>query len=1059
MKKAIRISAVLCCLTGVLGSTGPSVVRATGASAFPIPGPGIINTIGGAPTSAPSTSLSIYGSVSYVGGRVLVNRNGRELWALNVATSTATKLAGSGFPGYGGDGGRAIDATVSFGGSAAGTALGDIYIPDTDNFRVRKIDVNGIITTVAGTGIEGFSGDGGAATSAELDYPAAVAALTDGTLFISDTSNYRIRKVAPDGKISTIAGNGLGGASTGDLGQATSATLGGAIWSMVADPAGNVYFLSDGGSKVRKVTPAGIISTIAGTGAVGSTGDGGLATSATINASDLSISSTGTIVIAQADRIRQVIGGTISTLLASPAQAVAAGPAGTVYFTDSSFYVYQTAGGPPTVIAGNGQYRFSPDGGQAIASEFGYEKSIILLGDGSLVMAEYGNGRVRKISPTGVVSTLAGGGATPPDTGVVATDAQVCPRGVAKDSLSTIYFVDDCSYTVFAIDAGGRLQRIAGTGAPGVTPEGGPANQAPLESPHGLAIDAAGNLYIDTYGAVRKVTTNGIISRYAGTGDVGYSGDGGAARFAQIGSDAELAVDPQGDLYISEHDFDVIRRVTPDGKIDTYAGGGSGPDNGDGGPAVGATLNTPENIVVDSVGNLYIADKFDHRIRRVFRTNGFIETIAGSGSQGQVGDGGPALSASFAVPYGIAIDSRGTVYVGDDSTGRLRIIGGPDWSGSYISLPPNRILDTREGVGAPKAMVGQGQSIDLTVLGVGGVPATGVSGVILNVTATNPTAASFVTVWPTGDGRPTASSLNFSAGETIPNTVTAHVGAGGKISLFNATGAVDLVADVVGYFSAGEALGARQVSLAPSRILDTREPIGVPAAQKVAGGSAITVKVLGVGGVPLNTGVSAVILNVTATEPDAASFVTVWPTGEDQPVASSLNFVPGQTVPNQVFAKVGANGSINLFNAAGSVHLVADVVGYFTQAADPIGAVVSLFTPNRILDTRLGLGVPAVAQVGQAGTINLKVTGVAGVPSTGVTAVVLNLTATQPTAPSFVTVWPTGTDRPVASSLNFVAGETIPNQVIAKVGSGGSISLYNNTGSVDLVADIVGYYT
>jgi hypothetical protein len=330
----------------------------------------------------------------------------------------------------------------------------------------------------------------------------------------------------------------------------------------------------------------------------------------------------------------------------------------------------------------------------------------------------------------------------------------------------------------------------------------------------------------------------------------------------------------------------------------------------------------------------------------------------------------------------------------------------------------------------------------------------------MNVTATEATGSSFVTVWPTGSARPTASSLNFSAGETIPNTVTARVGAGGKVSFFNNTGSVHLIADVVGYFSSGDTvLGARQISLPPSRILDTRTPLGVPLVGKVPPGGSITLKVLGVGGVPENTGVSAVILNVTATEPDTASFVTVWPTGDTRPGTSSLNFVPGQTIPNQVIAKVGANGSINLFNNSGSVHLVADVVGYFTQAGDPVGAVVSLFTPNRILDTRTGVGVSAAAQLGQGGIVDLKVAGVGGVPATGVTAVVLNLTATNPSAPSFVTVWPSGSIRPLASSLNFGAGETIPNQVIAKVGPNGSISLFNNTGSVDLIADVVGYYT
>jgi hypothetical protein len=319
------------------------------------------------------------------------------------------------------------------------------------------------------------------------------------------------------------------------------------------------------------------------------------------------------------------------------------------------------------------------------------------------------------------------------------------------------------------------------------------------------------------------------------------------------------------------------------------------------------------------------------------------------------------------------------------------------------------------------------------------------------VTATDPTASSYVTVYPDGQTRPVASSLNFTAGETIANLVTVPVGADGQVDFYNNTGSTDLVADLAGYYTTGS--GSLFDSVGPVRVLDTRNGTGGYDAPVGPGGT-ISLPVAGVGGVP-STGVTAVVLNVTATDPTASSYVTVYPDGSARPTASSLNFTAGETIANLVVVPVGADGDVDFYNNTGSTDLVADLEGYYTSSGT--GSSYVPLGPVRVLDTRNGTG-GYDAPVGPGGTISLQLTGADGVPATGVTAVVLNVTATDPTASSYVTVYPDGETRPTASNLNFTAGETIPNLVIVPVGADGDIDFYNNTGSTDLVADLAGYF-
>ena len=222
--------------------------------------------------------------------------------------------------------------------------------------------------------------------------------------------------------------------------------------------------------------------------------------------------------------------------------------------------------------------------------------------------------------------------------------------------------------------------------------------------------------------------------------------------------------------------------------------------------------------------------------------------------------------------------------------------------------------------------------------GTRGIPADATA-VVLNVTAVEPTASGYVTAYPSGTGRPTASNLNFVPGQTRPNLVLVKVGTGGRVRLFNSSGTTHLVADATGYFRAQSTMlgGGEMQALSPTRILDTRSGLG--GSSKVGGGQEAALRVTGIGGVP-SLNVDSVVLNVTVTEPTASGFVTVYPSGTSRPNASSLNFVAGQTVPNLVVAKVGSNGVVNLFNSAGSTHLVADVVGWYSGTSFGSGSNV-----------------------------------------------------------------------------------------------------------------------
>jgi hypothetical protein len=383
-------------------------------------------------------------------------------------------------------------------------------------------------------------------------------------------------------------------------------------------------------------------------------------------------------------------------------------------------------------------------------------------------------------------------------------------------------------------------------------------------------------------------------------------------------------------------------------------------------------------------------------------------------------------------------------------------------AGVYHPLTPVRVADSRAGSGLPLAgnSLGTGQTAALPVVGIHSVPSDA-SAAVFNVTVTNATAASYLTVYPGGAGLPLASNLNFAAGQTVANLVTVPIGVNGAVSFFNHAGRTDVVVDLEGYFEAGSGPAGLYNSLVPARVTDTRAGSGQPnSGASLRTGSTLMVQVAGAGGVPAN-GASAVILNVTAVDATAASFLTAYPSNASQPLASNLNFLARQVVPNRVIVPLGADGKVAIYNHGGSVDVVVDVSGWFTDGSNPqaTGFRFTPIGPTRVVDTRAGSGQPLAGMTLGAGSVDsTSIATTAGLPA-NTAALAGNVTVANATGSSFLTVYPLGTGRPTSSDLNWVPGEVASNMLLGKLGNAGSISFFNPSGRVDVIIDVCGFWS
>ncbi|MDE0102383.1 MAG: hypothetical protein OXN89_08380 [Bryobacterales bacterium] len=856
-----------------------------------------------------------------------------------------TTVAGTGKKGHSGDGGKATEASLDGPTALAIDRSGNLYFAEFYCHRVRRVDPEGLITTIAGTGEQGCACDGCPAVEAPLDGPAGLAVDGDGNVFVSESGNHRVRRISSDGLIATVAGTAMAG-YVGDGGKATEALL----WSpkgLATDRHGNLFVSDSDNHRVRRIDQAGIITTVAGTGEIHYSGDGGLAVLArlfhpnglaTDRADNIYVADVGNHRVRRIDRagvITTVVGtGEIgfraegdggpafeANVYAPSALAIDRGgfllvadrayhnvrivrfdhelsvglgkggeqhvfefaAYGTLWregrsYADGSqvtakdgntFVLQPGAGGTFTarrqygtqsialpggstvhlIPGADGTWRIGsrkvatgdryvhqgvehvldffgdrwrlvehtvldlirkpdlPEGIPAVQADLDYPSDVAADRSGNIYVTEFGSGRVRRIDSDGLISTVAdarrrsGSGSVDDASwfwqflperlavdergnvylshiggnrickvdsdgststfagmgpvyrghageGVPATEALLSSvGGIASDGRGQLYFSDMHNHCIRRVDAQGTIDTIAGAGAPGFGGDGGPAREGLLDSPAGLSVDESGAVYFadqrnarvrriskkgiietvagggsrrlatvdgipattarlkgplgvaaDPKGSiyiaewsgyrVRRVSVDGIITTLAGTGDSGKGGDFELGTESRLGRPAGVAADSEGHVYVVDTTNNRVRRVGQDGRIETIAGTGKNGCGGDGGSAREALLSGPCGVAVDGVGNVYIADTHNHRIRKVYRS-GLISTIAGTGTAGYGGDGRQASRAIFNLPMGVAVDARGNVYVSDFRNHRLR------------KIDPSGTVSTVAGTGEP----------------------------------------------------------------------------------------------------------------------------------------------------------------------------------------------------------------------------------------------------------------------------------------------------------------------------------------------------------------------
>ena len=653
-----------------------------------------------------------------------------------IAGGNLVLIAGNSRAGYSGDGGAAVNAQLNAPVGVAVDAAGNVYIADSLNNRVRIVFPNGTINTFAGNGTVGYPGavgDGGAANQAQLQLPSGVAVDTKGNVYIADTADNLIRLVTPDGLINSIAGDGYP-AFSGDTMAANTAELN-HPQDVAVDSKGNIYIADTVSAVIRKITTDGIINTIAGNGTLGTGGDGGLATSAAlISPYSVAVDSSGNVYIAQPEdgRIRKVnvSDSNINTVAgngtvgfggdggrATSAQlwlpsGVTVDASGNLYIADTANNrVRKVSGSNIATIAGSGLFSYSGDSGASTKAQLNSPQGVAVDAAGNYYVADTGNNVVRKVAANGTITTLAGTGTAgfAGDNGAAASAQLNSPQGVAVDGSGNVYIADTQNSRVRKV-SGGTISTVAGSGTIGFGGDGGAGTSAQLNTPTGLAVDGSGNLYIADFGnnVVRKLSTGGTITTIAGNGRQGYSGDGGLGTLAQLNGAQAVAVDSAGNVYIADTLNSRVRMVTSGGNISTIAGTGIPGTAGDGGPATQAQIVTPAGIAVDSTGAVYITD-FSKNVRKIVR-NGPIFTIAGTSARGYSGDGGSAASATLNGPTELAVDSKNNIYVADSGNNAVRLLQ-PSGAGAGVAAVTNSASNATGAISAGEILVLYGTNI------------------------------------------------------------------------------------------------------------------------------------------------------------------------------------------------------------------------------------------------------------------------------------------------------------------------------------------------------------
>jgi sugar lactone lactonase YvrE len=624
-----------------------------------------------APTSAAATLEGPQGAVRDPFGNFFVITDSGVVYEVTppaTAPSVMSIYAGNNTAGFSANGTAAASTLTNEPYGAAVDANGNLYYSDSNNCVVRKI-VGGVVQTVAGNGNCGFSGDGGPATSASLNFPQGIAIDGSGNLFIADLNNSIIRRVDSSGNITTYAGTPDTPGFPGNGIPATSALLYAPV-AVAVDTTGNLFISDENDNVICRVDGASkIITIVAGTGAFGYSGDGGLATAATMAAPDgVAVDSSGNIYIADSENavIREVFSPTNETMR-----------------------------NVITTIVGNGTFGFGGDNGPALSAELSNPAGLFVDSTtGNLWIADYWNNRIRMYNASNLRITTVIGSGLVGDGGAAISASFYFPRTPALDSQGDLFITDAENNRIREVNATSQIiTTVVGNGIPCAQPtspcgDGGLATNASIFMPRTITIAPSGDLLVadDGDNRIREVNGEGIITTIvgsgnrcgAGAGEVPWPcGDGGPALSASLNDARGAVLDAAGNLYFVDAQDNRVREVDTAGTITTVAG--DGPDgnaptgcnlqgnlSGDGGPAVSATLDCPLGLDMDSQGNLYVADTYNNVIRKIDTgAPRIITTIAGTGTAGHTGDGGLATNATLNSPDRVSVNGAGNFFISD----------------------------------------------------------------------------------------------------------------------------------------------------------------------------------------------------------------------------------------------------------------------------------------------------------------------------------------------------------------------------------------------------------
>ena len=677
---------------------------------------GVVSTLAGSESEGNTDSTSVNARFAYphdvavdASGNVYVTDRGNHKIRKISPSGVVSTLAGSGSEGS--NDGTGANASFYFPNGVAVDTSGNVYVADTNNHKIRKISPSCVVETFAGSGFQGRTN--GAGTCASLSYPTSVALDAIGNVYVADSGNHKIRRISPSGMVSTFAGSGSEGSTDGTgTGASFRSPTGVAV-----DASGNVYVADYYNHKIRKISPTGVVSTLAGSESEGDT-DGTSANARFAYPHDVAVDASGNVYVADRGnhKIRKISPtGVVSTLAGSGSQGSADGtgrsasfyyPTGVAVDTGGDVYVADTSSNkirkisPAGVVSTlAGAARAGNSDGTGSSASFSYPTGVAVDTGGNVYVADSGNHKIRRISPAGVVSTLAGSGSQGSNDALSTSARFYNPTGVAVDASGNVYVGDADNHKIREISLNGIVETLAGSGSKGSTD--GAGTRGSFSHPYSVALDAIGNVYVADSGnhKIHRISPSGMVSTLAGSGAQGNSdGTGSSASFSYP---TGIAVDTGGNVYVADSGNHKIRKISPTGVVITLAGSGS--QGGTDGPGANASFNGPKGVAVDASGNVYVAGG-SNKVRKISPI-GVVSTLAGSDTPGSTDDTG--VHASFRYPTGVAVDASGNIYVADrgnhkirkiSPTGVVSTLAGSDSPGSYDGPGIWASFHTPEGV-------------------------------------------------------------------------------------------------------------------------------------------------------------------------------------------------------------------------------------------------------------------------------------------------------------------------------------------------------------------------